>query len=927
MLSPEQHFAARFLRKLALTICRHRGWFIYPQFGLVVLAVVFTVRTLEFDTNRDNLVGPNKKYHQYYLQFQKEFPMQADMVVLVESEDKEKNRQFVERLGNRLETETNFFSDVLYRGDLTMLGRKALLFVDQKDLQEMEQMLRDYRPFLEKFSQCSNLVSLFQMVNRQFATARREANAENEAMAKSTPALARIIQQATDGLRRGGTPPSPGMEALFSAGQEAESRTYITYDDNRVYLVTCRPRTEELHEQAVGRLRQLMVETQREVSGVNAGLTGELVLELDEMVQSQKDGTLATTVSLILVILIFIYGYHSLERPLKANLCLVVGLAYAMAFSTAVIGHLNILTITFAPMLIGLAIDFGVHLVTRFEEELGRGHGQEQAMETALVFTGQGICTGALTTAGAFLAMSITNFRGIQEMGIICGGGLLVCLLPMMTLLPALLLRGPNRRPLATPVALPDRRARIENLWLDRPRLVLLLTAGLCVGAAIPLPKVFFDYNLLNMQSETLPSVIYEKRLINAVGRSALFGAVMLDSLPEAYALQARLTNLPSVASAELGGVTGLTGYLTQDPTRKLELVRQIKEDVVSVHFAPPDPQPVQLQELSSTLLILYGYLSWAVREVRQDLTPEGTNLCAALQATGEAIIEFRRELVLRDPLECARSLAAYQTALLRDVRENFRVLQTQETGSRLTVEDLPPVLRQRVVGITGKYLLQIYPKGDAWQRQVQQQFVREVRSVAPKVTGTPVQLYEYTTLLKNSYQEAALYSLLAIILLVWLHFHSVTCVALALLPVFIGTLWMTGLMGLFDIPFNPANIMTLPLVIGIGVTNGIHVLNRFSEERTPSILARSTGKAVIVSGLTTIVGFGSLMLGKHRGIESLGFIMAVGTTTCMVAGVTFLPALLNVLTQRGSTILKPSGGNALPPTGSGGTEAKTSSL
>jgi hypothetical protein len=131
-----------------------------------------------------------------------------------------------------------------------------------------------------------------------------------------------------------------------------------------------------------------------------------------------------------------------------------------------------------------------------------------------------------------------------------------------------------------------------------------------------------------------------------------------------------------------------------------------------------------------------------------------------------------------------------------------------------------------------------------------------------------------------------------------------------------IGTIWMVGFMGWFGIPFNPANIMTLPLVIGIGVTNGIHILNRFAEEQQPSILAKSTGKAVLISGLTTVAGFGSLILAKHQGIQSLGYVMAVGTATCMTAGLTFLPALLNLLIRRGWTIKRPSGDNALSPLG-----------
>ena len=213
-----------------------------------------------------------------------------------------------------------------------------------------------------------------------------------------------------------------------------------------------------------------------------------------------------------------------------------------------------------------------------------------------------------------------------------------------------------------------------------------------------------------------------------------------------------------------------------------------------------------------------------------------------------------------------------------------------------MRADNLPATLRNRFVGANGKFLLQVYPKEDVRLRAKQEKFVTEMRTIDPNVTGEPVQLYEYTTLLKDSYITAAWYSLAAIAFMVLVHFRSFVAVILALIPVAIGTLWLAGLMGWRGAPFNPANIMTLPLVIGIGVTNGIHILNRYAEERTPNILARSTGKAVLVSGLTAIAGFGSLILAKHRGIHSLGLIMSIGIGTCMIAGLTFLPAVLNLL-------------------------------
>ena len=904
----EDTTVARVLGWLAWAIFRHRRWFVYPQIVLFVLSVLYTTRHLKFDTTRDNLVGSNKKYHQTFVHFKKEFPTQDDLVVVVESEDPDKNRQFVERLGARLEAETNLFRDVFYKGDLKMLGSKALLFVQEGDLRDLKKTLSDYRPFLQKFTHTTNLVSLFEMINTGFRTAKQEQNAENESMIKALPALERIVTEATGSLRRPGTPLAPGVTALFTGGGgtnstdnastnnatvEAEQQMYVTFDHGRIYLVTSQAAREDLNGQAVERLRELVDETKVEVSGLNVGLTGEPVLEHDEMEQSQKDTTVASVASLLVCALIFIYGYQETGRPVKATLCLIIGLGYTMAFATWTVGHLNILTITFVPILIGLAIDYGVHLISRYEEELRRGRTEHDALVKAIVYTGQGIFTGAFTTAGAFLAMAFTDFKGIQEMGVICGGGLLVCLIPMMTMLPVLLLQGRQNRIDHDEGNVAERRARIENLWLQRPVLVTCVTVALCAVAATQIHKVYFDYNLLHMQSAGLPAVEYENKLLNSADKSVLFGAVIATNQQDAAALISRLTNLPSVA-----GVESITKYLGGDQNEKLKLVRAIKADLTPISFSPADLKPVNISELSGTLYSLYGYLGAASTEIQKD----EPDLARQLNSLRQAVTELRKEMFRGDAANIQTSslkLAAFQQALFNDVRQTFQALKTQDSDAPLRPQDLPQALRDRFVGVTGKYLLMVYPKKDVWKRENQKEFIAQVQTVYPNVTGTPVQLYYYTDLLKRSYEEAARYSLVAIVFLVLFHFRSALCVALALVPVGVGFLWLGGIMGLCDVQLNPANIMTLPLVIGIGVTNGIHILNRYAEEQTPNILARSTGKAVLVSGLTAIAGFGSLILAKHQGIKSLGYVMSCGLATCMIAGLTFLPALLNLLTRK----------------------------
>jgi hopanoid biosynthesis associated RND transporter like protein HpnN len=910
-------FFARLLGMVARLVCRHPRWFVLPQIALCGVCIIYTAGHLKFDMSQDNLVGADKKYHQVFMKFRREFPGEDEMAVIVESEDLDRNRQFVERLAAKLEPETNLFTDIFYKGDLTSLGPKALLFVPEPDLKELRDKLKDYRPFIEQFTVASNLDSFFGLINKQFRTARREENAANNALISAIPAMQRIIEQATDTMSRPGRAVSPGVDALFGAGQEAQERMYITFAKGRIYLVTARARNAALIPQAVRRLRQLMWQTEVEVPGLNVGLTGEPVLDVDQMQQSQRDATLASIVTLVVSSLIFIGAYRETGRPLKAVVCLVIGLGYSMGFTTLAVGHLNILTIMFAPILIGLAIDFGIHFITRYEEETRHQRTAEQAVEKAMVFTGQGIVTGALTTAGAFLAMGLTDFKGIQEMGIISGGGLALCLIPMMTTLPVLLMRGRQNVIDQQGSAPEEKRARIERFWLDRPGWVIGLSLALCAAAVTQFEKTYFDYNLLHMQSKGLAAVVYEKKLLFS-GQSVLYAAVVADSLAQARQFEQRVKALPSVASVD-GDDKGdaIFDLLTKDQGDKVELVRAIKEEVSGLEFAKVDDNPVRLHELSGTLYSTMGYLALAADDVSKD-RPE---LAGQLRSLRQAISDFRVKMLSGDPAIPGR-LRQYQAALFEDIRQTFDTLQTQEFANRLRPEDLPPALRARFVGRSGRYMVQVFPKGDVWNHAVQREFITELRSAlkpeADRVTGTPVQLYEYTTLLKNSYEQAALYSLVAIALMVFVHFRSVVCVVLSLLPVAIGSTWTLGLMGLTGIPFNPANIMTLPLVIGIGVTNGIQVLNRVAEEQKASILAKSTGKAVLVSGLTALTGFGSFILGKHQGLQSLGLVMSIGIAACMIAGLTFLPALINVLGRVGWTVTKnrPSSGNAVPPLG-----------
>ncbi|HEV2319364.1 MAG TPA: MMPL family transporter, partial [Verrucomicrobiae bacterium] len=696
-------FFARLLRRLTIAVIRHPSWFFWPQIVLALACVVITVGFLKFDPDQNNLVSPNLKYQQNFLRLQKDFPEQGnDLTVVIQSDDPEKNRQFTERLAAKMIPETNLFQDVFYEHDLAAMGTKALYFVPEEDLAGIRRTLQDELPFIEQFTQTSNLPAFFEEVNTMFRTAPAGTNAQTDSLLQSLPLLAHILDQATTAMNSPGRPPSPGVASLFSTNDLSD--IYVTFDHNRIFLLTTHPPVTESGDtlptiwsllkdaispptgssgdvtgDAIDRLRQLIRETQLEVPGVNVGLTGEPVLDNDQMVQSQKDTTVASVVSLALCSIIFIYGYNETGRPIKAAGCLIIGLCYTLAFSALTVGHLNVLTITFVPMLIGLAIDFGVHLITRYEEELRHGKFKKKALRKAIVFTGQGIFTGALTTAGAFVAMVFTNFRGIREMGIICGGGLLLCFVVMMTLLPVLLLRG-RQNVIDRRMKEDITRARIENMWLERPVWVLCVTLAISAGAATEIyrGKVKFDYNLMQMQSPTLSSVVYEQLLFHSSGQSLLAGAFLATNLDEAIALENRVQKLSSVADIEPPPDV-LENFIESNQLRKLPLINSIKRTVAPLNFSPPDTNAVNLNDLSARLYSLYGYCGAALDEI-------GTNdpaLSGQLTLLRQSIESFRMTMLAGDPpllADHALKLSEFQQAFFNDIRNTFNSFKTQNT-------------------------------------------------------------------------------------------------------------------------------------------------------------------------------------------------------------------------------------------------------
>jgi hypothetical protein len=243
--------------------------------------------------------------------------------------------------------------------------------------------------------------------------------------------------------------------------------------------------------------------------------------------------------------------------------------------------------------------------------------------------------------------------------------------------------------------------------------------------------------------------------------------------------------------------------------------------------------------------------------------------------------------------------LSDYEHHFYADLESQLAII-TNQSDRAMTVEDVPGPVRRMFVGKTGKFLVQVFPREDIWEREPLVKFVREVRQIAPGVTGTPLGLYEFIDILLRGYIKAALWAFLVITVLIFADFRNAYAALLTLLPLVVGMIWMVGVMVVGGINFNPANIMVLPLIVGIGVAYGIYVVQRYRESHEATFYSKSTGRAVVLSALTSMFAFASLLVGAHRGIRSLGLVMTIGIIACLIAALALLPALLETARRKG---------------------------
>ncbi len=867
------------------------------------LSVYYAFHSLRFSTSRSELVASDLRLIRLSDALEQEFGNRDQFVVVVENTDSQRSIAFAEALAAHLKRDPQRFRELFYRVDPEPFRSWALQYLETGELEQLRTKLEEHREIILAITAQPTLAQFFQVVNREITRAMISevfTSFLEEKAEEPIPDLTLLnatLKQFKDALHGDPNYVSPLKSLLPGNLGDLSQEGYFFTENKRYLLFLVTPREDGFATSSsdLEALRQAVAEVKGRFPGLMVGVTGPAALSDDEMASAMSDINLASWLSLFLQVAIMVLFFRSIKRPLVQGLVLVIGIAWTLGVATLVVGRLNLLSIVFAPLMLGICVDFGIHWYSRLEEEqAGRRHCHEEIFNRTMRGATPGNFYAALAALFSILPLAFTGFQGLAELGIIVSLGIVVYLFACFVLLPAMayVTEGCRNYPELEepPPATPE---PFLSLQWRRPGLVVAGAAVVLVLGGISLFYVPFDLNPLHLQNQRTESVVWELRLLNESRYSSSYGTMVATSLEDLPRKVAELKKKPTVSHVE-----SILSFLPEEPEVKRQMIAAMAPLITAVHFAPPaaSQQPVDLQELKDVL----GRIRFKLGQAKEsDWKPEAKPAQEQLDEANRLLAEVA--VLLNSPsASLAPRAREFQHRFFDDFRDKWDLLAANVAAASPTVSDLPQAVRDRFVSPQGRYLIRIFPAIDIWDPQPLGRFVRDLQSVDENVVGDPILLYVFNFAFKNACLWAAGVALLAISLLLWFLLRSLKMTLLTLLPLIVGTAITLCLMWVLGIPFNQANVLFLPLILGEGIEYGIIILVRWKLEPSARAitLPASTAKGVALASLTTAFGFGSLMISGHRGTFSLGLLSTVGSLSVLVAALSVLPAFLRLMGQ-----------------------------
>lgn len=853
-------------------LAHRRARLVVALFLIVTAALLYyTVTHLGIDTNTDKMLDQKLPFLQHEHEFERAFPQFDDvMVIVVEASDTPQAQAAGDAMAARLRSRPDLYATVYQPGRGDVFEKNGLLYLSEDELWKLNDRLAEAGPWLGRLSVDPSQVGLFSVFNDAVTHATLTPVQEQ--------ALGKVMDRITAVATPGSTQRLNWTEVMLgdSAKLGPQGKDFV--------LIQARLDAADTlgsTQRALDAMRAFVDEYHHDPAhaGIRMRITGSPAMDAEELDTVSQGAELSTSLSFVLVWLVLIVALRALKPAVAILLTLFCGLSWTAAFATFAIGSLNLISVSFAVLFIGLGVDFGIQFAMRYREELDRGSATREALRHAAGGVGGALALAALAAAACFFAFVPTSYRGLAELGKISGAGMFIALFANLTLLPALLTVLPIQ-----PSKPETAFGRMLQSWGSargsRHRLVFAAAVLVGLASAALLPFARFDPNPLNMKDPSTEAVATFFDLLNDPDTTPYTLDILTPSLDAAKSLATELEKLPTVDKA----VT-LASYVPSDQDSKLSILSDIGL-ILGPAFQNPgagtqhtdEERAASIRSLSEALKQAKG--SDAFRAQTTRLSEALDRVLAALGSQPDTLSDL-------------------EGRLLNDLPQQLTHLRKLLTATPFGLSDLPQDLRERYVSADGHARVEVFPKENLKDNAAMRRFVNTVEATGAHISGTPSALIGGGDAVVEACLQASIIAVVAIIILLMVALRSLLDTVLVLAPLALAALLTVATTVLLGLSFDLANLIALPLLVGIGVAFGIYLVHRWrSESDLKDAMNSSTPRAIFFSAMTTMVSFGTLAISPHRGMSHMGELLTIALSFALLCTLLILPALLS-LTKR----------------------------
>ncbi len=865
-----------------------------------------TTQRLGIDTNTVDMLSADLPWRVENERHKRLFPHYADnIVVVIRGATADLAAEAQRRLGDHLLAEPDLFREVHLTGGGEFFERNALLYADLEQLQGLADGLEKAEPWLPGLERDPDLSRFLTVLDSMLIAARGDSG---EAAEQAEADSAERADAADSGS---------AVELLGAVGLAFESSLVdrvqplpwrdlmsghqTSPEELRRYLEILPHLDFDLlfpGEPALTRIRTLADSLGLTAKdGVGVRLTGFVPMSEEELRSAAGGMRMAGGLALIMVGLILYAGLRSARLIAAALITLLVGLVLTAAFAAIAVGHLNLISMAFAVLYIGLGIDYAIHYSLRYRELRTRGEANQDALQQTAGDVGASLLLSAVTTAACFFAFVPTDFEGVSELGLIGGAGMLISFATTITLLPALFSLVPFRpTPGEAPLVggvLPRELAS----GVTRYRTAVLVGAAVvALASAVLLPRARFDLDPLALRDPEGESTATFLELLGDSTAKPMTVSVLAADRGEAEEVADGLERLESVEAA-----ISLEDFVPGGQEAKLGVIERIARavgpaPVADVPEAAGAPEAADLPPDSdrpgprpSELMAEVERFRRSVRGL--ELEPDEIDLGRFVNFQ---IRSWQRRMDDLPPQRQERAIERVEESLVGGLGRSLADLRTSLAARSISEGDLPEELVRRWVAADGTRRVEVIPRADLGDEEALRAFVAEVRTIAPRATGEPVINVSAGEAVVAAFRRALIGAAFATLLLLLLALRNVPDVSRVMIPLLLAGAMTGAATVVFGIPFNYANVIALPLLLGVGVDNGIHMVHRRRAGTAPDrdLLETSTARAVLYASLTTIFSFGNLAFSNHPGTASMGRLLTIGMLAVLACTLVVLPAL-----------------------------------